>query len=63
MDKIVKKVSAIQNFHPTFKAFFRQPSHRKRIILRLTEVAIVGHSISPKADKSENIFGNCYSVF
>jgi hypothetical protein len=22
MDKIVKKVSAIQNFHPSYKAFF-----------------------------------------
>ena len=37
----------------------RQLPNRNGIILRLTEIVTESNSISPKADKSGHIFGNC----
>ena len=38
----------------------RQLPDGNGIILRLTEIVTESNSISPKADKSGHIFGNCY---
>jgi len=38
----------------------RQLPDGNGIILRLTEIATVSNSISPKADTSEHIFENCH---
>ena len=47
-------------FALTRSNLLRQLPDGNGIILRLTEIVTVSNSISPEADKSKHIFGNCY---
>ena len=48
-------------FFLTRSNLLKQLPDLNEIIRRLLEIVTVSHSIRPKADKSEHIFGNCYS--
>jgi len=49
-------------FALTRSNLLRQLPDANGTVLGLTEIVVVSNSISPEADKSEHIFGNCSKI-